>query len=111
MFIDNSAITSLAAEDVIAFSAAYYGLWDYNGADWSLIWRYNMVIAGTARCGPAPQALITQKDIFRHEFEIDWFNDEDFSSFYIDQCQLMWHGPDHGWNYNIDAIEYSWPFP
>jgi hypothetical protein len=21
-------------------------------------------------------------------------------------CQIAWHGPDHGWNYNIDAIEF-----
>lgn len=38
---------------------------------------------------------VTQKDIFA-------INSSDYT-----WGGLLWHGPDHGWNYNIDAIEYG----
>jgi len=92
----------MAVEDVIGLSVSeetdsiYY------------VWTYNMVIQGTAQCGPS-KVLITQKDIFRYH-EV-WFTNDDNEDEQISiyPCDVTWRGSEHGWNYNIDAIEfYTW---
>lgn len=56
---------------------------------------YYLVLQGTATLYPEwdPPFTVNQKDIVR-------FTDLDGHEMY-----LGWHGPDHGWNYNIDAID------
>ncbi len=42
---------------------------------------------------------VTQKDIVSFEDDGCWGVGYDIN--------VIWHGPDHGWNYNIDAIEWT----
>ncbi len=102
--VDQSTVAGMATEDVIGLSVSELDVDWGEDSGFSNFWVYNMVIQGTAQCGPTPQ-LITQKDIYRHVVEqnFDWQWDE---WWYTYPCQVVWHGPDHGWNYNIDAIEY-----
>ena len=102
-FQDGSTVAGMGAEDVIAFTyfrgctnCSYHDYEDYSNLD--------MVIAGTARCGPE-QVFLTQKDIFRHQWISFGTGDGDETQFR--PCIRMWSGPDHGWNYNIDAFDYS----
>ena len=76
---DGSIVPGLGAEDVIAVSSETFGSY-----------RYYMTILGTGRIGGVN---VSQKDIFA-------ITNGSFAG-------VVWHGPDHGWNYNIDAIEYS----
>lgn len=51
-----------------------------------------LVIQGTGKIHGHP---VTQKDIFALNYpSYSW-------------AGIVWHGPDHGWNYNIDAIELN----
>jgi len=95
---DMSVFPGMAAEDVIALNMFWYRTrgWEFES--------YLLVIQGTRLCGPAPQALVTQKDIFKVVID-DMFGDGE-QQFYL-YCGPTWHGPDHGWNYNIDAIDVS----
>lgn len=72
-------IPGLPAEDVIAFDAMGFEQ------------GYIMTILGTGRINGVP---VNQKDIF-------WYHDGNGSVTYL------WRGPQHGWNYNLDAIEFG----
>lgn len=76
---DGSRVVGLAAKDVYAMS--YYA--PYNDM--------YLTILGTGNIAGHP---VTQKDIFRIDLPGHTWG------------SLVWHGPDHGWNYNIDAFDY-----
>ena len=77
---DGSNVPGLAAEDVYAL--AYDVLNN----------RMLMTIVGK---GNIAGHLVTQKDIFAINFpSYTWGG-------------IVWHGPDHGWNFNIDAFEWT----
>lgn len=98
-YIDNSLVPGLAGEDVIALTHSFE-IWDDPPLDHQdLVYQ---VFQGTALCGPAPARLFTQKDIVR--LVLDYTNPGD--DIYV-PCGLSWHGPDWGWNYNIDAIDVT----
>lgn len=78
-FFDGSRVAGLAMEDV--YAASYYE--PYNDM--------YLTILGTGRIDGHP---VTQKDIFRIDLPGHTWG------------SLVWHGPDHGWNYNIDAFDY-----
>lgn len=78
-FFDGSLVTGLAVEDV--YATAY--------RDRDLVY---MTILGS---GKIAGHKVTQKDIFAVNYPANTWN------------SLVWHGPDHGWNYNIDAFEYK----
>jgi hypothetical protein len=84
MEFDGSTVTGMAVEDVIAA--------DYNVSAIQM----RMTILGNGRVMGHP---VTQKDIFEIEWDgtWKWWNG------------IVWHGPDHGWNYNIDAFDYPGP--
>lgn len=79
MAFDGSTVTGMGVEDVIAV--------DYGWANEVM----RMTILGNGRILGHP---VTEKDIF----EID--------TYWNDWNGIVWHGPDHGWNYNIDAFDY-----
>lgn len=83
MEMDGSTIPGLAAEDVFAA--------DYN-QETGLMY---LTILGA---GIIDGYAVTQKDIFMVDYALQgaW-----------DYEGIVWHGPDHGWNYNIDA--FDWP--
>ena len=94
----------LAAEDVTAMS--YGEVWeDYYEmppdmpamlVDSYLVRFYFLVLQGTATVNDYPLPInVTQKDIAR-------YTDVEGDTYF----HLVWHGPDHGWNYNIDAIDF-----
>jgi hypothetical protein len=45
---------------------------------------------------------VTPKDIWYFEIFDPWGYEIDTTDY-----EIAWHGPDHGWNYNIDAIEWN----
>lgn len=100
MFGDGSLTPGLAVEDVIA--ASHMNAVDTVDLTWTDYYDYQyMVIQGTARCGTPTLTTLTQKDIFTNGTIKDFIDDPEVLS-----CHLAWHGPDHGWNYNIDAIDW-----
>ncbi len=103
-YFDHSAVAGMGAEDVIGLSIAEETVVNGNG-DWDNYHIYNVVIQGSGLCGPAPRVPVTQKDILRHVERWGWYMDEPYDHV-LYPCQIAWHGPDHGWNYNIDAIEF-----
>jgi len=103
-YFDHSAVAGMGAEDVMGLSIAEETVVNGNG-DWDNYHIYNVVIQGSGLCGPAPRVPVTQKDILRHVERWGWFMDEPYDHV-LYPCQIAWHGPDHGWNYNIDAIEF-----
>jgi hypothetical protein len=78
-FFDGSRVTGLGVEDIVA--ASYYEPFN----------DMYVTILGTGTVAGHP---VTQKDIFRIDLPGHTWGD------------LVWHGPDHGWNYNIDAFDY-----
>ncbi len=78
-FFDGSTVAGLAAEDIYA---ADYEAWPN---------RMFLTILGN---GNIMGHAVTQKDIF-------WLNKSGNSWVWGG----MWHLPDYGWNYNLDAIE------
>ena len=81
-FLDSSEIPGLAAEDV---GAANY---DDNSAGEFVY----LTIKGKGRISGYQ---VGQKDIFAVGLgSTIWHH-------------LVWHGPDHGWRYNIDAFDYD----
>jgi len=76
--LDGSTVSGLGAEDVFAIS----------GND-SV---YDMTIVGN---GNIAGHAVTQKDVFRACVSVYC------GTFWLG----LWHGPDHGWNYNIDGME------
>lgn len=80
VFLDGSTVPGLKAEDVIAASAGNYSV--------------ALTIQGSGNIYGHP---VSQKDIFA------------ITGLGTTQAWggILWHGPDHGWNYNIDAID--WP--
>jgi hypothetical protein len=78
-FFDGSLVPGLAAEEVHAMSY----LETYNDLF--------LTILGTGNIAGHP---VSQKDIFRIDLPGHTWG------------ALVWHGPDHGWNYNIDAIDF-----
>ena len=87
MELDGSLLRGLAVEDVIA---AEYDSQNDLDPDNELLY---LTIAGV---GNVLGHRVTQKDIFRLLYVDDWMNWEG----------IVWHGPDHGWNYNIDAFDF-----
>jgi len=82
MDFDGSTVTGMAVEDIYASDV------QRPRYDWYV------TILGNGRIQGHP---VTQKDIFRLTYPIGgWYWDG-----------LVWHGPDYGWNYNIDA--FDWP--
>ena len=97
----------LGAKDVIAYSAT----WWHDYADF--FENYFVVIqgAGTVVASMRDEwgdhwqysVSYSQKDIVRlHDMDLDGWTEHGAS--------VWWHGPDHGWNYNIDAIHVCYPF-
>lgn len=83
MEFDGSRFTGLAAEDIVAA--------DLNTDDRDALY---LTILGT---GTILGHRVTQKDIFAFQYgATDWGWD-----------RIVWHGPDYGWYYNIDA--FDWP--
>ncbi len=84
MEFDGSTVKGMGVEDVFAA--------DYNV---SASYMY-LTILGNGKIMGHP---VTQKDIFQIEWDgtWKWWNG------------IVWHGPDHGWNYNIDAFDYPGP--
>lgn len=78
-FFDGSTVTGLAAEDVYATAFR----------DRDLLY---LTILGS---GNIAGHKVTQKDIFALNSPANTWN------------SLVWRGPTHGWNYNIDAFEYK----
>jgi hypothetical protein len=108
-FDGSKAEWGIGAKDVIAQShTSYYWYWggslaitpdmpNGGGAD-----EYYLVLQGTASLvnpGSGQVINVNQKDIIE-------FGSVDYPAYWI---SVKWHGPDHGWNYNIDAIELSRP--
>ena len=93
---DVSLFAGLAQEDVIGLSELYE---TDSMDDW---YHYFLVIQGTGMCR---DVLVTQKDILDALHYIEWNGSHIESEGWV--CYREWHGPDHGWNYNIDAIEYD----
>jgi hypothetical protein len=82
---------NLAKEDVIGLSSNFYEYWQ-NDEDVNITQWY-LVLQGFT---PFDEGTITQKDIIHVSENNVW---------------VVWHGPDFGWNYNIDAIQYQvWVF-
>ena len=77
-FFDGSRVPGLAGEDVCAAT--------YRTADNLLL----LTIVGTGNIAGHP---VSQKDIF-------WINPSSQT-----WGGIAWHGPDHGWNYSLDAID------
>ncbi len=79
-YFDGSMAAGLAVEDVIGTSMV-----DYTN-------RVYRTIAGT---GKVAGHKVNQKDIFSLNYPgYSW-------------GAYVWRGPQHGWNYNIDAFEYK----
>ena len=93
----------IAPEDVIALS---YGERQYSSDSYGAFEETNfLVFQGTARVTTESDIVdgnepidVTQKDIVEAE-KVVHYGDYRYVS-------VAWHGPDHGWNYNIDAIDY-----
>lgn len=86
-------------KDIVAL--AYNEHWmAWEGDIYSDYYDFNATLLGNATVGN--NVSVSQKDIvrFRHEFFSNWDGDYDYYS-----ASILWHGPDHGWNYNIDAID------
>lgn len=79
-------VTGLAAEDVNAAA--------FNSVD-------NLMYLNILGKGKIFGHTVTQKDIFAITYTPQSGNTN------YTWGGLVWHGPDHGWNYNIDAIELS----
>jgi hypothetical protein len=104
-FYDASTVKGLSKEDTIAMSV---NTDFYDDNDYYYYYTFHdLVIAGSGVCGSNPRVRVTQKDIFRNTIIriVEQF-DQHNTYWEVRNCDLMWHGPDHGWNYNIDAIEY-----
>lgn len=92
--VDMSVIDWMAAKDVIAL--------DHNVSGYSDTYdEILMVLQGQGYLDLdddrfTPDVFVTQKDIV--ELNTQWA---------IGGNHVFWHGPDHGWNYNIDAINWS----
>ena len=82
-YFDGSLVNGLGAEDVYATAVRD----NANGPHLMYI-----TILGGGKIGGNK---VTQKDIFAVNYPAYTWN------------SLVWHGPDHGWNYNIDAFEYK----
>ncbi len=79
-FFNGKSVSGLAIEDVNAMA------WDGSHG------RLLLNILGN---GSVMGHAVTQKDIFAINYPgYTWGG-------------VAWHGPDHGWNYNIDAIEWT----
>ena len=90
---------NLAGEDVIAMSFVKHNYSDEEYGDFDVL-TYYLVLQGTATLDSSGTPLptyVTQKDIVQFEKMIG-YNYQDI--------RIEWHGPDHGWNYNIDAFDY-----
>ena len=91
-FFDGSRVLGLAAEDVVAMDVAEYSLETPYKNNWMML-----VILGGGKVGDN-MLSVTQKDIFMVETHV---SHEDAWN-----ALMMWHGPDYGWNVNIDAIDF-----
>jgi hypothetical protein len=78
-FFDGSRVAGLAVEDIVAM--------EYDRTPSTMF----LTILGPGRIAGHP---VTQKDIFAISMPGHTWGG------------VVWHGPDHGWNYNIDAIDY-----
>ena len=104
--LDLTTVTGLSgasAGDVIALSKTVSSEWMWYGTMFG-DWSYHLVVQGASTCGGD---RVTQKDIISVRYAVDG-EDLDLGLY----CAgIAWHGPDHGWNYNIDAIEwYNHPY-
>ena len=89
-YFDGSRVDGLAVEDVVAMDVSDHDLFGTESD------RIFMVIQGSGVLG-VNLLRITQKDIVYTERYLEnyWMN-------------TLWHGPDWGWNYNIDAIDLTY---
>jgi hypothetical protein len=95
--LNPSTIPGWPGEDVVAYSYVWA-----DGDDFWVDGLYRVVIQGTASCYGYFQGeteTVTQKDIVELAQIIHSVEQQN--------CLRVWHGSDHGWNYNIDAID--WP--
>ncbi len=113
-FDGSQEASGIVSEDVIAMSfGGYYYMGSISMAAApeqpefivDVISHY-VVLQGTAtleNINTGEILNVNQKDIVRFEE-----NTSPGLGSYFDQA-IGWHGPDHGWNYNIDAIDYLSP--
>ncbi len=100
----------LASKDVIAYTYGFEMDMHYWNApmmpipyDWDfIVLQGNGTFTWNLDDGPITVAY-TQKDILGFGVV------EEDEGTYVGAA-VDWHGPDHGWNYNIDAIDYLTPF-
>lgn len=101
LFFDGSPAHwgGLAKKDIVAMSVIQSTSMD---GFCDLCIEHYIVIQGTAVLNFGGYTLsVTQKDIVNFYYEeYEYPYDSDYDAY------LAWHGPDHGWNYNIDAIQY-----
>jgi hypothetical protein len=90
-----SSIPGLAAEDVVAAAAEHRGYSGYYPSGFFLTIKGSGNIDGTR---------VTQKDIFVVNHDSSGGNADPWG---VTFGGVVWHGPDHGWNYNIDAIDLT----
>lgn len=88
--VDGSVVTGLGVEDVFAADLG-------PAVEWDLTLDAYLTILGS---GTILGHKVTQKDIFALHRGEDWNDWNHWNG-------LVWHGPDWGWNYNIDA--FDWP--
>ena len=94
------------AKDVIATSFTSGSWYDTDGG--TNMKYYPSVLLGTAVLSFGSNTYtVTQKDIVGFEY-YEWWDDYDGDSGDGYKVANVWHGPDHGWNYKIDAIDYRW---
>ena len=79
-FFNGKSVSGLAVEDVNAMA------WDGS---------HGRLLLNILDTGSVMGHAVTQKDIFA-------INHPGYS-----WGGVAWHGPDHGWNYNIDAIKWT----
>ena len=92
--VDMSVIDWMAAKDVIALDHNVSGYSDTYDEILMVLQGQGYVDLDDDRF--TPDVFVTQKDIVK--LNIWWA---------IGGNHVFWHGPDHGWNYNIDAINWS----
>lgn len=94
----------LGTKDVIGYSyaASYWGSSLFTERQHYIVLQGSGSFTATTNEGPKQPVNYTQKDIV-----VLWTTD---CCGYVevlngDGAYRWWHGPDHGWNYNIDAID------
>lgn len=89
--------------DIVAMSYNAYDRLD-EGTYWYRYYLYYAVSQGNVTF---PTVTATQKDILQYRTELSCEDECEAVEDGVNGLSLYWHGPDHGWNYNIDAIDFA----